>query len=266
MASFIDIGEHERLYVEDKGLGQNLVCMHGLGGGAYFFSDLSLCLRERNRVVAFDLPGTGFSRYNDRAFCIERCVDTTTRLIEQELDSPVTLLGHSMGTIIAMLVYMKSPQLVNRMIFCGGIPEPLPELQETLSERARQVKQHGMNGVAEMAKPIIFSETSRRRKAGMVAMYCRLLESNDANSYAESAAALARASAKNIVSQIRVPCLLMTGSEDRYAPPEAVTRFVDEIPSETEYHVFPDCGHMLFFENPDKFNNTIEEFLRKSNQ
>jgi pimeloyl-ACP methyl ester carboxylesterase len=168
-----------------------------------------------------------------------------------------------MGTIIALLAYAQAPQLVSRFIFCGGLPEPLPEFKKTLKDRADYVRNFGMNGVGEMAKPVIFSEKSQTRKVGMVAMYCRLLENNDRHAYAESAIALAQASAFDEVRRISVPCLVMTGNEDRYAPPDAVVPFVESIPAETDYHVFPDCGHMLFFEDPEKFNKTIEEFLKE---
>ena len=57
----------------------------------------------------------------------------------------------------------------------------------------------------------------------------------------------------DVVARVRVPCLCVTGTEDRYAPPAAVRAFADSIPGAT-YQELPGCGHMPFFEDPDGFN------------
>jgi 3-oxoadipate enol-lactonase len=91
-------------------------------------------------------------------------------------------------------------------------------------------------------------------------MFQRLLAQSDAEGYAQTALALANASAAEVVPKIRVPCLCITGSEDRYGPPAAVRPFAESIPAAV-YRELPDCGHMPFFENPDTFNDIVQDFL-----
>ena len=94
-------------------------------------------------------------------------------------------------------------------------------------------------------------------------MFERLLARSDPEGYAQTAQALADASAADVVPRVRVPCLCVTGTEDRYAPPAAVRPFADSIPG-ARYRELPDCGHMPFFEAPEALNGILQSFLSEA--
>jgi len=110
--------------------------------------------------------------------------------------------------------------------------------------------------------PIVFARRSLDAIPDKVGMFQRLLAQSDAEGYAQTALALADASAADLVSEVRVPCLCVTGAEDRYAPPAAVRQFADSIPG-AAYQELPDCGHMPFFEAPDTFSGIVRDFLSR---
>jgi len=58
-----------------------------------------------------------------------------------------------------------------------------------------------------------------------------------------------------------VKCLAITGEEDRYAPPDAVRKFADQLPEGTRVEVMRDCGHLPFLEQPEAFAEIVERFL-----
>jgi pimeloyl-ACP methyl ester carboxylesterase len=60
----------------------------------------------------------------------------------------------------------------------------------------------------------------------------------------------------------RLPCLVLGGSEDAYAPPAEVARFAGALPGPMRRIELNDCGHMPFFEYPALFSNWIAEFLK----
>jgi 3-oxoadipate enol-lactonase len=95
-------------------------------------------------------------------------------------------------------------------------------------------------------------------------MFQRLLAQSDPEGYAQTALALAAASATEVVKHVRVPCLCITGTEDRYAPPAAVRPFAESLPAAV-YRELPDCGHMPFLEAPDAFHCIVEGFLSQAN-
>ncbi|RPJ60560.1 MAG: alpha/beta fold hydrolase [Acidobacteria bacterium] len=261
VGNVLKLGSGRSVYCLEKGTGPSLLCLHGLGGGSYFFSSLAGALADRFRTVAVDLPGCGFSPASASGFSIEGCVEILEELVRERMSEGVTILGHSMGTIIGLKLAARGSIPVFRLIFVGGLPEPIPEARKRLRERAREVRERGMAGVGDVTMPIVFSGASLRRVPDKVAMYHRLLELNDPIEYARTADALAQASARDSVPKISAPCLAVTGSEDHYAPPAFVKQFVEQLRGPVQYKEIEDCGHMPFFEKPEMFEATVRSFL-----
>lgn len=248
--------------VDDFGVGKGLICLHGLGGGSYFFSGLSQSLRNSHRVLSFDMPGTGFNVGAVDHFSLDSCVEAAIELIDQVAPESSVLLGHSMGAIVALKAYAERKEVVEGLVFLGGLPEPVPAIKEKLSKRVEKLKSVGMNGIGEEVMPGIFAEESFSRRSHLVGMYQRLLEMNSKKSYVESMTALVEGDANKAVEEVSVPCLAITGMEDLYASPFDVKDFVSSIPSETTFEVFENCGHMIFFEEPERLHESVSTFLQ----
>jgi 3-oxoadipate enol-lactonase len=257
----LESGPGRSLYYSEKGSGPTLLCLHGLGGGSYFFAGLADALQDAFRVVAIDLPGCGLSSSAPSGFSFENCVEVAQDLIRERLGGGITVLGHSMGTIIGLKLAIAESVSVSRLIFVGGLPQPLPEARIRLQKRAREARERGMLEVADATMPVVFSPAALRAMPDKVALYRRLLELHDPLTYAQAAEALLCANAWDSVARVRVPCLAITGADDRYAPPPAVKEFVRHLPGPFQYHEIEECGHMPFFEKPDVFQKVVRHFL-----
>jgi pimeloyl-ACP methyl ester carboxylesterase len=64
------------------------------------------------------------------------------------------------------------------------------------------------------------------------------------------------------LSALRVPTLLITGDADLYTPPSVLRLFLAHM-KDAESAVIAETGHSSFWENPDAFNRTVLEFIRK---
>src|SRR5579871_3035427 len=124
-----------------------IVTVHGLGGGGYFFSGLARSHSFGGRTLLPDMPGSGFSGRWNRPITFDRFADAVVQLIERNASGPVSLVGHSMGTIVALKVYARIPDRVASMVFVGGLPAPLPEAQDRLRDRAEMARSAGMAAV-----------------------------------------------------------------------------------------------------------------------
>ena len=267
MSESFTLGNGQSLQVDEYGADAHpvapvsaLVALHGLGGGGYFFAGAGRAWAKRFRVLCPDFPGSGFSPRGDRPVTFERFADVVVELIERKTVGRVALLGHSMGTIVALKVYARIPNRIGKLIFVGGVPEPLPEAKARLRDRAGLARSAGMAAVAPTIVPVVFSRRSLETMPDRVAMFERLLAMSDAESYAQTALALAGASATDVVGRVGVPCLCVTGTEDRYAPPDAVKGFAQAIPG-CVYRELAECGHMPFFEATEAFNRMVQEFV-----
>jgi len=65
-----------------------------------------------------------------------------------------------------------------------------------------------------------------------------------------------------LFEQIRTPALLLTGGADMTAPPALMKILASHIPN-AEFLVVPNAGHSVYWEEPELFNRTVLEFIRK---
>jgi pimeloyl-ACP methyl ester carboxylesterase len=66
----------------------------------------------------------------------------------------------------------------------------------------------------------------------------------------------------SLFGQIRTPTLLLTGGADMTAPPALMKLFAARIRN-SEFIVVPNAGHSVYWEEPDLFNRSVLEFIRK---
>jgi 3-oxoadipate enol-lactonase len=108
-----------------------MILLHALGEGAANWAPVASALADWFRVYAVDLRGHGASdRPGDYAFRLMR--DDVIRMLDSLGLTRVTLLGHSMGAVVAFLVAMQQPDRVERLIIEDASPpyrrdRPVPE-------------------------------------------------------------------------------------------------------------------------------------------
>jgi 3-oxoadipate enol-lactonase len=64
-------------------------------------------------------------------------------------------------------------------------------------------------------------------------------------------------------SRLTMPILCMVGEQDELIPPEMIRALVKVLPRGALVTV-PDCGHSIYFEQPEVFNQLVRDFLRQS--
>jgi 3-oxoadipate enol-lactonase len=258
------------LRVHTWGTGPPIICLHGLGLGADVFCEVAAALGDRWTIVALDLPGSGFSPMS-RPFSVDEATDALIDIIERVGPARPYVLGHSFGAIVALQALGRrtppdrgegalAPSLAG-LIMVGGLPEPLPEARARIRARIDRVRREGLIGYGrEVATANMAGRTSRERD-DLVERFARRFERQDAGAYCTMAEALASWQAPPLPDFAGVPCLLVTGEEDRYAPPDAVRAFAARLPAGTRVEVLRDCGHLPFFERPETFAATIAATL-----
>jgi len=103
-------------YVQ-KGSGRPLVLIHGFAGSTYTWRNLIPLLAAGHTVYALDLPGFGLS---DKPLRGDYTLAAQSRIVLGFLDQlgvrQATLIGHSMGGVIAALAAAQSPQRVAQLV------------------------------------------------------------------------------------------------------------------------------------------------------
>lgn len=103
----------------DSGSGQLVILLHGIGRTSLVWRHLVKELSNVPvRVVAFDLLGFGKS---PKPTWLNYDVDDHVRAVENSIErlkpsSPVILVGHSMGCLVAVRLAVKRPDLVKHLV------------------------------------------------------------------------------------------------------------------------------------------------------
>ena len=104
------------------GAGPTVLMLHGIGGGHLAFAPQVETLASSGyRAVAWDMPGYGHSAPID-PYTFKGLAARCIALIESLQSGSVTLLGHSMGGMVAQEVIARRPELVNKLVLCGTSP------------------------------------------------------------------------------------------------------------------------------------------------
>ena len=251
-------------FVRSWGSGPTLLCVHGLGGGAHFFSGLGPLLADRWRVVAVDLPGSGFDP-SPRPFSFDGAAQSIVDWIRRDGCGRACLVGHSLGTIVALEVIRHAPELVSGFIAVGGLPEARPDARIRIAGRRDHVRQHGLGGLGDGVAAANMSRRTCEERPELVGLFSRLFEQQNASAYASMADALVEWTARPLPPLDTVPCLVLTGDEDAYAPPDDVRAFAATLPQGTRVEILRDCGHLPFLERPDSCAAVVARTLESWN-
>jgi pimeloyl-ACP methyl ester carboxylesterase len=100
--------------------GETVLLVHGLGDEADTWRHILPSLSADHRVVAPDLPGFGRSDPAKRGYSVPLFVEALIELLGTLAIDQVTLVGHSLGGIVAQLMALASPERVARLALIGG--------------------------------------------------------------------------------------------------------------------------------------------------
>ncbi|MBA4365051.1 MAG: alpha/beta hydrolase [Coprothermobacter sp.] len=120
----------------DEGSGDPVVLLHGWGGQAASMTPLILGLRDKYRVLAFDLPGFGGSSPPPVPWGASEYAAFVERAVTSLGITRATYVGHSFGGRIAIWLAAHVPESVQALVLidAAGIKPPT-----TLRRHARQL-------------------------------------------------------------------------------------------------------------------------------
>jgi pimeloyl-ACP methyl ester carboxylesterase len=253
----------DRIAVELDGEGDAVVALHGLGGTSNTWTPLLNAL-GRHRVVRPDLPGSGRSHRVEGPLSIAGLADAVLKVCARLGIERFHLLGHSMGTIVAMHLAVREPKRVRSLALFGPLLAPPDAARVNLRARGAKARSEGVEGMAAIADAVATagtsSDTRQHRPVGFAAARESVMR-QDPDGYARNCDALADAQPAP-VEQLAIPVLLVTGEDDVVAPPQAVRAIADRIAG-CRFVLLPRCGHWTPFERPDECSRELADFLGK---
>lgn len=174
-----------------------------------------------------------------------------------------SLLGHSMGGIVAMEIYSQEPKRIEKLILMDTNPKA--ELDEVKLKREPQIREVNKGKLLEVMrdemKPNYLAESENKRSVLDVCMDMALTLGPDVF-INQSRALQSRLDQQNTIQSIKIPVLIMCGSEDKLCPVERHEMMHNMI-SDSDLIIINNAGHMPTLEQPRETTEVIKEWLMR---
>ena len=116
--------------------------------------------------------------------------------------------------------------------------------------------------MAEIAARVIPGMRGTRSRDDGVALAQRVMAEVPPDTYRKAVRLLTTFDQRARLPGIRVPTLVLAGSDDRVAPAAVMERMAQKIPG-AEFVQLEGCGHLGPMDQPDSFNEALAAFLQR---
>jgi pimeloyl-ACP methyl ester carboxylesterase len=229
--------EHDgaKLYYETYGEGEPILLIHGNGGSIGGFTAQIEHFKAHYKVIAMDSREQGMSTGSDAPITYEQMTDDLAALLDHLKTGPVSVVGWSDGGIEALLLGIRHPDKVTKLVAMAANLNP--------STQAVQPAVLDMVKNAIKQFPPGFGDTPEG-KTQLKLVHLLLKQPNIK---------------PEELGKIAVPTLILAGDHDLIRTEHTVEIF-NALPN-GELGVFPNSTHAAPYNNAELFNATVDRFF-----
>ncbi len=246
------------LFWERQGSGPDIVLVHGFLGSGKIFEPLTEHLARNFSVTTIDLPGFGGSYDVTVPATVEDLSHMVAETIELSGLMSCSILGHSLGAMIALEISLQRPELLKKMVLYGGCPDGyLPGRFETNQDSIEKIRSQGIETVAGD----IAAQWFQRGKHDPMYPLAKA-----AGNHSNELGAIAHLKtwdhwkARARLGEVQAPTLIICGDCDRSTHPDLSIEMWKKIP-DSQLFIAPNAGHVVHLEYTDEFSSMVEKFL-----
>ena len=244
------------------GGGPTVLMLHGIGGGHLAFAPQVETLASSGyRAVAWDMPGYGRSAPIE-PYTFKGLAESCIALIEALNCGDVTLVGHSMGGMVAQEVMARRPELVNKLVLSATSPAfgkaDGAWQREFIAQRTAPLD--AGKTMAELAETLMPRMIGPGALPEGVHLATHCMGMVPASTYRRALEALVTFDRRTDLLRINVPTLLLAGEFDKVAPPAVMKKMAAAIAGST-FLELKGAGHIANLEVPEDFDGLLLNFL-----
>lgn len=251
------------IYYDDAGSGEPLVLLHAFPLSRAMWQRQREALQNEFRVITPDLRGFGGTGAFGQTPSLEQMADDVAQFLDTFGLKQVVLGGLSMGGYVALAFARKYPDRLRGLILADTRAEA--DSDEGKANRDKMIefaRTHTSAEVFEQLLPKSLTEKTRRENAELVAEVRRIAGSQSISAvFAALQAMRDRPDSSDVLPSIRVPVLVIVGSEDGITPPAVAQAMVGRLPK-AELATVTGAGHLSNLEQPEAFNTAVRGYLR----
>lgn len=244
-----------------------IVLIHGWGGSGSYWRNTAAALAQHATIIVPDLPGTGRSQPVKSTQNMYQQVKNLAFMLDALQVPQAQIVGHSMGSAMALLLTAQQPQRVDRLV--------LTSMTFFMTQAQKDFYHRLMLGFHVMMwfRPAWLVDVPGMANMMARQYFYRVPEDKailrqGLRDYLELDRATALACADNATDdaileagkKITAPVLLIAARQDNMMPKENVGYTLD-ILQNSRVRWIEDCGHLPMVEKPMHYLALLREFL-----
>jgi pimeloyl-ACP methyl ester carboxylesterase len=260
MVNYVEIGE-----------GEPIVFVHGLTSSWQAWLENLPHFGRSHRAIALDLPGFGASPMPSWPIDMPAYGRLLRDFCEKlEVGHDATLVGNSMGGLVAAEAVLAEPGRFNRLVLvsaAGFINTWLPHERGRATSHAWNTFGRPFGAAARFfvtrrrARYLMFRFAIRHPgRLGKELLWEQMASGVPCPGFADALDAVIEYDARDRLEEIQIPVMIVWGTHDWVIPSAAALSYNRRIPH-SRLEIFEDTGHVPQMERPARFNAVLEEFL-----
>ena len=246
-----------------KGNERTIVFAHPLLWGAEMFAPMISELAKDFHVIALDIHGHGHSAIRE-PLTLDEMTDDFSLLLEKLDLGKVTWFGISIGGMIGMRLALAHPEKLDSLILMATTSRlDQPEIKEQTLQLWKMFRDGERESIVDAAMPFFFAKKTFENQPELIEQFRnKLVDFKEVDGmFAAANAAFERDDIADKISAIKVPTLVIAGSEDLTATPQEAEFIASRIPN-AQLKIFEDANHLLAIEKTREVMECIRAFLK----
>ena len=234
-----------------------LVFSNSLGANLSMWDPQMPELEKRFYVLRCDTRGEGKTSVTPGSYTIEQLGGDVLHLMDHLGIERAHFCGLSMGGMIGMWLGLNAEKRLSKVVLCNTAAK-IGEA-EMWNARIENVRKGRMAAVSAAVCERWFTPAFRVHSPEIFAGAQRMIESMPPEGYVACCAAVRDFDARERVCQIRVPTLVITGSQDAATPAADGHSLAEQIPGAR--YIELNAAHVSNIEASEQFTSELIEFL-----
>ena len=254
-----------RLYYEERGSGEPLLFVAGLGGLGAFWAPQMEAFAATHRVITFDHRGTGQSSHSAIRYSIAQMADDSLALLDHLGIGMTHYNGHSTGGAIGQYLAVHAPDRIGKLVLSATWPKADAYFRRLFEIRKGVLATQGVRAYAQLGNLVLFPPYWFTANAAAI-------DERAENSLAGLAPALVLASRIDAIlefdglaalASIRHRTLVVCAKDDMVTPAYFSEHLAGALPNAT-LALMERGGHFCPTSEASEYNDVVSEFLLKS--
>ncbi|HLO18476.1 MAG TPA: alpha/beta fold hydrolase [Anaerolineales bacterium] len=254
-----------RIHYEERGSGDPLILIMGLGAPGSRWEDHAACYEKHFRCILVDNRGAGESDKPDGPFTTKMMADDTAGLMLALGIENARIAGISMGSAIAQELALSYPKMVRSLVLISSWSR---------CDRYTQIVFEHFKKMRALASPADFTQLLQlwiasapyyqehfdemvRDQTAAQADYMPV------HAFQAQSDACAAHNTFDRLDKITAPTLLTVGDADIFTPMRLTVEMHERMPG-SQMVVFKGLGHIHHWEDLERFNDVTMQFLSEN--